>query len=122
MRADSYGNLRDSILESDADPQAVGQRVILPATFTGGPRYIHERAQDAMAYVREFGRPDILTVTTNQLINKEKIFGPVCARLYSIEWQKRGLPHLHCIVWMAPDNKMRLQDIDAVKRRNPRCQ
>ena len=38
----------------------------MPATFCGGPRYMFERQQDAIAYVRKFGRPDLFTtVTTN---------------------------------------------------------
>jgi hypothetical protein len=40
--------------------------VILPSTFTGGPRYMHERTQDAMTYVRHYGRPDLfITFTCN---------------------------------------------------------
>ena len=41
-------------------------RVILPSTFTGGPRYMHKRQQDAMTYVRKYGHPDLfITTTTN---------------------------------------------------------
>ena len=29
-----------------------------------------------------------------------KLFGPVLAILYSIEFQKRGLPHVHILVWI----------------------
>lgn len=36
LRADSYTSLRDSLLASDGDPRQVGQRIVLPATFTGG--------------------------------------------------------------------------------------
>ena len=39
-----------------------------------------------------------------QLMNdlvKKQIFGRVKAHLYSIEWQKRGLPHVHILLWMA---------------------
>ena len=64
--ADSYHELRDSLLPSDADPQNAGQRDILPSTFTGGPRYMHERLMDAMKYVHTYGKPDLfLTMTTN---------------------------------------------------------
>jgi len=36
------------------------------STFIGGPRYMHERQQDAMSYVRLYGHPDLfITVTTN---------------------------------------------------------
>ncbi|GFT67747.1 ATP-dependent DNA helicase [Trichonephila clavipes] len=40
--------------------------VVLPSSFTGGSRYMHERTQDAMTYVRHFGRPDLfITFTCN---------------------------------------------------------
>jgi hypothetical protein len=28
----------------------------------------------------------------------------VCAVLYTVEFQKRGLPHIHCLVWLANSN------------------
>ena len=40
LRADNCFNFRDSLLNSDCDPSNVGQRIVLPSTFTGGPRYI----------------------------------------------------------------------------------
>ena len=40
LRADCYQDLRDAILDNDGDPRNVGRRVILPSTFTGGPRYV----------------------------------------------------------------------------------
>ena len=61
LRADCYQDLRDAILDNDGDPKNVGRRVI-----TGGPRYMHERQQDAMSYVRKYGHPDLfITITTN---------------------------------------------------------
>ena len=64
LRADDYVNLCDSLLAGD--PHNVGQRVVLPATYTGGPRWMHERQSDAMAYVRRSGKPDFfITMTTN---------------------------------------------------------
>ena len=59
LRADCYQDLRDSIIDRDGDPSNVGRRIILPLTFTGGPRYMHERQQDALTYVRKFGSPDL---------------------------------------------------------------
>lgn len=38
--------------------------MILPSSFTGGPSYIHEYAQDTMTYVRNYGRPDIFITFT----------------------------------------------------------
>ena len=34
------------------------------------------------------------------LITKAKIFGEVRCHMYTIEWQKRGLPHAHILVWL----------------------
>jgi hypothetical protein len=49
----------------------VGQVVILPSSFTGGPRYMHERTQDSMTYVRKHGRPDLfITFTCNPFWEK----------------------------------------------------
>jgi hypothetical protein len=33
-----------------------------------------------------------------------KLFGPTLAILYSIEFQKRGLPHVHIILWIDKEN------------------
>ena len=35
-----------------------------------------------------------------------RIFGDVIAYVCSIEWQKRGLPHAHILVWLAAKNKI----------------
>ena len=50
-------------------------------------------------------RPDMVARVFNlkkdQLledINKKGIFGPMAAYCWVIEWQKRGLPHMHLLV------------------------
>ena len=57
IKVDEYGHLRDAI-NNDTTHDA-GKLVVLPSTFTGGSRYMHERTQDAMTYVRHYGRPDL---------------------------------------------------------------
>ena len=65
LRADCYQDLQDAILNRDRDPNNVGRMIILPSTFTGGPRYMHEHQQDAMSYVRKYGHLDLfITLTT----------------------------------------------------------
>lgn len=59
LRAEEYIHLQDAI-ETDGNLQDVGQLIILPSSFHGGPRYMHQRIQDAMTYVRNYGRPDLL--------------------------------------------------------------
>ena len=68
LRAKSYIYLRDGI-NNDVSGENLGQLCILPSSFTGSPRYMHERTQDAMTYVRTYGRPDLfITFTCNALI------------------------------------------------------
>ncbi|KAL0319969.1 UNVERIFIED_CONTAM: hypothetical protein Sradi_5258400 [Sesamum radiatum] len=134
-------------------PGSVGKRFVLPSSFTGGPRYMVQNYQDAMAICRYYGPPDIfLTFTCNpkwseiqtfvDLIPGQKVedrpdvvarmfkikldelmkdlrqrqyFGRVLAVLYTIEFQKRGLPHAHIILFLHPDDKPRnAADIDKI--------
>ena len=133
IRAELYNGLQDAMYSGDSTTN-VGQRIILPSSFTGGPRQMHKLYQDGMAIVRVFGKPDLfITVTCNpnwpeikeallpgqtaqdrpELISrvfnmklkaifndflKENIFGKVLAYLYTIEFQKRGLPHAHILL------------------------
>jgi hypothetical protein len=51
---------------NDGNVETLGALVILPATFTGSPRNMHEYTQDAMAYVRTYGRSYLcITFTCN---------------------------------------------------------
>lgn len=61
LRSEDYIQLKDAIRKADAQVSELGKMVVLPSSFTGGPRYMHERTQDAMTYVRHFGRPDMFT-------------------------------------------------------------
>ncbi|GBP60481.1 hypothetical protein EVAR_37517_1 [Eumeta japonica] len=65
-RSDEYVHLKDALSKNDEQLSTMGKMVVLPSSFTGGPRYMHERTQDAMAYVRHYGRPDLfITFTCN---------------------------------------------------------
>lgn len=134
LRAEEYIHLKDDVGTRDANQ--FGQPVVLPSSFTGGPRYMHERAQDAMTYVRHYGTSDLfITFTCNpkwkeiqrklypeqkhyqrhdiiarvfhfkikefmDLIVKREIFGKTRCYLFTVEWQKRGLPHIHLLLWL----------------------
>ena len=66
LRSDIFQGAADALHSDRLDPELIGKNVYLPASFTGGPRYMHKRFQDAMALVREFGKPDLfLTLTCN---------------------------------------------------------
>lgn len=147
LRAEEYIHLQDAI-RTDGNLNNLGRLFILPSSFTGSPRYMHEKNQDAMTYVRHYGRPDLfITLTCNpnwteitsnllfgqkahnrhdivarvfhlkvkkfmDLLRKEKLFGTVRCFMYTVEWQKRGLPHTHTLVWL--QNKIRANEIDSV--------
>ena len=65
LRVENYAHLRDAI-NNDQNPNEVGALTILPSSFTGGPRYMVERTQDLMTYVRYYGRPHLfITFTCN---------------------------------------------------------
>lgn len=149
LRSEEYIHLRDAIAnDGNVNVNELGRMVILPATFTGSPRHMHEYAQDAMTYVRSYGRPDLfITFTCNptwdeikglllpgqstsdrhditarvfkqklkclmDYIIKDHVFGECRCWMYSIEWQKRGLPHAHILIWLV--NKITPDQIDAV--------
>jgi PIF1-like helicase/Helitron helicase-like domain at N-terminus len=135
LRSEEYIHLRDAVV-NDGNLGELGKIVILPSTFTGSPRHMHEYAQDAMTYVRAYGRPDLfITFTCNpawdeikellltgqspsdrhdisarvfkqklksliDFIVKHRVFGETRCWMYSVEWQKRGLPHAHILIWM----------------------
>ena len=135
LRSEQYIHLRDAVI-NDGNTTNVGRLTILPSSYAGSPRHMHEYAQDAIAYVRLYGRPDLfITFTCNQswdeilqlllqgqsavhrhditarvfrqklksLINyivKLEVFGSVRCWMYSVEWQKRGLPHAHILIWL----------------------
>ena len=42
----------------------IGRRIVLPSSFTGGPRNMHQKYQDSMAIVRALGKPDFFVTFT----------------------------------------------------------
>ncbi|XP_041449946.1 uncharacterized protein LOC121404477 [Drosophila obscura] len=147
LRSEEYIHLRDAI-STEGDSENVGRLAILPATYIGSPRHLNEYAQDAMTYVRHYGRPDLfITFTCNpkwieiiqlllpgqtssdrhditarvyrqkirSLMNyivKQHVFGNTRCWMYSIEWQKRGLPHAHILIWLV--ERIRPDQIDDI--------
>lgn len=91
-------------------------------TFTCNPKWpeilrllgpLHQRAHD---------RPDIVSrifkMKFDQLmvdLTKKGILGKVLAYMYTIEFQKRGLPHAHILLFLHPSNKYPApDDIDKI--------
>ena len=70
FRAACLNNLTDAIA-TDPDNlnlNEIGQRVILPSSYTGGPRNTNQAHQDSMSLARRYRKVDaFLTMTTNPL-------------------------------------------------------
>ncbi|XP_057305466.1 uncharacterized protein LOC130642397 [Hydractinia symbiolongicarpus] len=60
LRAASYVGLMDH-LHAEAEHRNLqpGRMIILPSTFSGSPRNMHQNYLDAMAIVSKFGKPDL---------------------------------------------------------------
>ncbi|XP_023765103.2 uncharacterized protein LOC111913607 [Lactuca sativa] len=143
LRCESYAKLRKFQDQGNKNISELGQRVILPSSFTGGARYMMQNYLDAMSLCKWFGYPDFfITFTCNpkwpevrrflkdttlnpedrpdilcRLFNikldalikdlcENAIFGMVQAVVYTIKFQKRGLPHSHICLFMQPDYKL----------------
>jgi hypothetical protein len=149
LRADLYRGIQDAVTAGDTDANASGRRVILSSGFVGGPRYMRQLYQDAMAVVARFGKPDLfITFTCNpkwpeieaellpgqQAVDRPDLvarvfrrkvcalvddivrlqkFGNVVAYSYVIEFQKRGLPHMHMLVTLR-DKPDTAEDVDRI--------
>ena len=50
-----YSGLQDAMNRDDEG--STGVKVILPSSFTGGDRYMHQQYLDSMALFQRFGRP-----------------------------------------------------------------
>nr|CAD2173822.1 unnamed protein product [Meloidogyne enterolobii] len=146
----NYSNVEDFLKQKAVKSGAeIRKKIILPSTFIGGPRSMHENFMDAMAIVNETGKPDLfITFTCNpadpdilkclfknqtasdrpdivtrvfnlkkkyllELILNENIFGKVIGYCWVIEYQKRGLPHLHLLITLEKKEKWHSnKDID----------
>ncbi|XP_012834976.1 PREDICTED: uncharacterized protein LOC105955730 [Erythranthe guttata] len=76
LRVDMYKGIKEKIFKGDTEGKSVGQRIIIPGSFTAGPMYMFNNFVDAL-----------------------QIY--VC----TIEFQKRGLPHAHILLWLHNDDK-----------------
>jgi hypothetical protein len=57
LMVELFKGLVDAFNRSDANLEETGQRIILPSSFNGGPRYMLNLFHDSMSIVKEFGNP-----------------------------------------------------------------
>ncbi|KAF8115382.1 hypothetical protein N665_0028s0044 [Sinapis alba] len=176
LRSDTYDSIQQAENAGKTDMHNQGSRFFLPASFTGGARYMKNMYLDAMAICKHFGFPDLfLTFTCNpkwpeitrylhprnltaedrpdilgrmfkikleslmtDLTDKQLLgrlfqvsysasfehyifsttiyyFNFFFAAMYTIEFQKCGLPHAHILLFMHPKSKISTtDDIDKI--------
>ncbi|RIA05806.1 hypothetical protein BRARA_K00008 [Brassica rapa] len=152
LRSDSFDSLKESASAGATDMHEQGREYVIPATFTGGPRYMKNYYLDAMAICKHFGFPDLfITFTCNpkwpeitrylnerkltsedipeiisrmfkikldsfmDALTKKNLLGKTVASMYTIKFQKRGLPHAHILLFMHPTCKFpTTDDIDKI--------
>eukprot|EP00662_Eupelagonemidae_sp_cell21_P023392 gene23392-biopygen84940 len=64
LRADTYQGLQDFVNGVDGQAKGAGRTIILPSSYTGGPRYMQQNYMDAMAIVAKYGKPDYFITFT----------------------------------------------------------
>ena len=64
IRSEYLSGIYDAISRGDRDGRQVGSRIILPASFTGGPRYMYSHYLDALAICRVHGNPTFFVTFT----------------------------------------------------------
>ncbi|XP_061372561.1 uncharacterized protein LOC133315030 [Gastrolobium bilobum] len=131
-----------TMVEGEDEVVNTGRRIIIPSSFTGGPRYKAENCKDAFAICRWAGYPHLfITITCNpkwpeitrflkarnlnaedrldilcrvfkfkldQLLHdlkKGRVLGTINAHVCTVEFQKRGLPHAHILLFLHPSAK-----------------
>ena len=101
-------------------------------TFTANPKW-QEITQSLLPHQTANDRPDIVSKVFNlkllelkEDILKRNVLGRITAYVYTIEFQKRGLPHAHMLLFFKDEDKPRApQDIDtlvAAQIPDPRAQ
>ncbi|XP_028789423.1 uncharacterized protein LOC114745432 [Neltuma alba] len=90
-------------------------------TFTCNPAWPEIQRFCSKNSLKPSDRPDILCrvfkmklQTLMKILREQKIFGEVRAEIYTIEFQKRGLPHAHILLFLSPEDKMK--DVNAIDR------
>jgi hypothetical protein len=135
LRAELYSGVVDALHEG-ANANSIGKKVILPASFMSGPRFMQKNLQNVLALLRKFRGSDLfITFTANPCwceveeallpnqtppdrpdviarifqmklesliddIMQKKIFGRALGYVYTVEYQKWGLPHAHLIMFL----------------------
>ncbi|XP_035841564.1 uncharacterized protein LOC110920086 [Helianthus annuus] len=100
LRSETFENLQKYKSKGKEVLTDTGKPVILPSSFTGGARYMQQNYLDAMALCK--WKLDSLIKD----FKDSKYFGEINAVVYTVEFQKRGLPYAHICLFMKVDHKL----------------
>ncbi|XP_071739292.1 uncharacterized protein [Rutidosis leptorrhynchoides] len=114
IRSDYLAAIYDGINRGDQSGIDIGSRLILPASFTEIRTFMSNFPQ-----LTPTDRPDIVVRIYQQklkqllaFLKEDRAFGDVKAVLYTIEFQKRGLPHCHLLLWINSFTSITALDVD----------
>ena len=154
LRAENYEHLKTQLKKRGMKVGETGVAYkILPSTFVGSERNMHQQYLDSMAICQRMGKPHLfITMTCNpgwseivsQLepgqtaldrpdimcrvfkqkkdellkdLKDGKVGGKQTARTHTIEFQKRGFPHVHILLWL--QEKPNIDDVISAEIPNP---
>ena len=107
--------MRELYQDSMAAVRAFGKPDLF-ITFTCNPTW-KEIAGELLPQQSAQSRPDLTArvfraklATLLRDLDRDQVFGKTLARLYVVEFQKRGLPHAHILLILAPEDKPRSAD------------
>ncbi|XP_035838895.1 uncharacterized protein LOC110906904 [Helianthus annuus] len=121
LRTQSLKNLNATFESGENNASSCGKPILLPSSFTGGSRYMMQKCLHDKALNAE-DRTDIISrlfkCKLDQLIKdfkKDKFFGDIQAVMYTVKFQKCGLPHAHICLFLGAERKFpTASDIDRV--------
>ncbi|KAG7972490.1 hypothetical protein I3843_07G186700 [Carya illinoinensis] len=124
IRSDVYQGIVDSLSVGETCASNIGKRIILPSSFIGvqhfgkpdifltmtcNPNW-EEILEQLNPHEEVQNRPDLIARIFRAKLEelkidlfKREIFGKVTTYVYTIEYQKRGLPHVHFLIILQKD-------------------
>ncbi|XP_035845829.1 uncharacterized protein LOC110943525 [Helianthus annuus] len=116
LRVQNLKNLNAIVESGENNASSCGKPILLPSSFTGGSRYMMQKYLDAMAICKCLhdkaliaeDRPDIISRIFKSHYSKISV-------MYTVEFQKCGLPHAHICLFLGAESKFpNASDIDRV--------
>nr|GEY73331.1 uncharacterized protein [Tanacetum cinerariifolium] len=107
LRCASYSKLSSAVNNGETSTSGLGKRIYLPSSYTGRARFMAARnlkLEDRPEVVSRVFKMKVDTLIKDLKTNK--LFGRVEAVVYTVEFQKRGLPHRHICLFLHANDKL----------------